>query len=740
MFEQLLIKELQRQQHRTQFCDTVLQAQGVSVPVHSCVLSAFSPRLCEFLSTLPALPGGKSRVIELQAVEAYTLLRLVSALYTGTVEGERRDLQKAADTLGITLPQETGETGEGEWEGGGEPLKDTTLRRKGGSEEGVGGKGTDRRVCNDAETQTDVILTNEGRHMAETDLDTDTDTQRHMAETDLDTTSSQDAQFMCVRPNTVEFQTVVPHESVGHMSQFPWVTEGCLQTSSDENPLMAPSDDDVCTAVVIPSTLDDATVCQLISEVTVGAPGGSCSSLLPPPPEDQPKEKERLRMSTTEDGGELVDGFEQFEGNIPEFISYFLDLAGPRRAGHQVRRSPRRMKREEKRGSERARRLRGGMGKDGEERQGTGKVACRFPLREGRPVVLTWRGLGGGRIGRLIHLPPRKKARSRPCVRQSSAQGKAEPSQNKIPAIRKPRRRIQLLPLQAHLECDTLPPTPTPTPTPSYLSLSPSILHTLPLPPATQPRFLLEQLLTELNQPSGATEALNSHSTLPANTTSPRMLYSSGNADARSSQQQQPEGEVNDMLDHLLLSLEQPVDMRPYTVIKKLQEGHRREEVRSAVYDLPRAHTPLLHAHPLLWKAPEPSHTQPQQHWSEASLSVSNEWLRIPKASLSGATLPGPSYHPHCKPSKHKTKCRRENRRLAEISLKEEMFEERRMTRNQANILRISHEHTTAAGAASTGPGVPVPKHPRLGKNMKILRQKLLGKRKREEDEEVPES
>ena len=134
-------------------------------------------------------------------------------------------------------------------------------------------------------------------------------------------------------------------------------------------------------------------------------------------------------MGETEGGGELVDGFEQFEGNIPEFISYFLDLAGPRRAGHQVRRSPRRMKREEKRGSERARRLRGGMGKDGEERQGTGKVACRFPLREGRPVVLTWRGLGGGRIGRLIHLPPRKKARSRPCVRQSSAQGKAEPSQ-----------------------------------------------------------------------------------------------------------------------------------------------------------------------------------------------------------------------------------------------------------------------------------------------------------------------
>ncbi|XP_067313349.1 uncharacterized protein [Pseudorasbora parva] len=104
-FEALLVKELQKQQSRAEFCDIVLQTQGVSVPMHSCVLSAFSPWLCGTLSALPSPQNGQRRMIEVQAVEACTLLSLVSLLYSGQFKEDKEEVLLAACKLGINIPQ-----------------------------------------------------------------------------------------------------------------------------------------------------------------------------------------------------------------------------------------------------------------------------------------------------------------------------------------------------------------------------------------------------------------------------------------------------------------------------------------------------------------------------------------------------------------------------------------------------------------------------------------------------------
>ncbi|XP_042625960.1 uncharacterized protein LOC109101560 [Cyprinus carpio] len=105
-FETLLVKELQKQQSRAEFCDTVLQTRGVSVPVHSCVLSAFSPWLCGALSAMPSPRNGQRRLIEVQAVEACTLLSLVSLLYSGQLNEDKEEVLSAACKLGIDIPQQ----------------------------------------------------------------------------------------------------------------------------------------------------------------------------------------------------------------------------------------------------------------------------------------------------------------------------------------------------------------------------------------------------------------------------------------------------------------------------------------------------------------------------------------------------------------------------------------------------------------------------------------------------------
>ncbi|KAI3352770.1 hypothetical protein L3Q82_019354 [Scortum barcoo] len=105
-YEIQLLGELQRQQNNAQFCDTLLQTEGISVPTHSCILAALSPYLSQKLSTSPSPPSGQKRLLKLQAVKAQTLLKLVGLLYSGELEvkgsTEQDDVLSAARQFGIT--------------------------------------------------------------------------------------------------------------------------------------------------------------------------------------------------------------------------------------------------------------------------------------------------------------------------------------------------------------------------------------------------------------------------------------------------------------------------------------------------------------------------------------------------------------------------------------------------------------------------------------------------------------
>ncbi|XP_076830473.1 uncharacterized protein LOC143476258 isoform X2 [Brachyhypopomus gauderio] len=93
-FALLLLRELQKQQHGSLHCDTLLQAEGVSIPAHSCVLSALSPVFSRVLANSPSLPVGQSRLVKLHAIGANALLKLVGFMYSGEIEGESLGEQK----------------------------------------------------------------------------------------------------------------------------------------------------------------------------------------------------------------------------------------------------------------------------------------------------------------------------------------------------------------------------------------------------------------------------------------------------------------------------------------------------------------------------------------------------------------------------------------------------------------------------------------------------------------------
>ncbi|XP_061625960.1 uncharacterized protein LOC133476505 [Phyllopteryx taeniolatus] len=105
-YEMKLLGELQKQQNSAQFCDTLLQTDGISVPTHSCVLAALSPYLSQKLLATPYPPPGQKRQLQLQPLKAHTLLKLVGLLYSGELEVkgsvEQNDLMDAVRTFGIT--------------------------------------------------------------------------------------------------------------------------------------------------------------------------------------------------------------------------------------------------------------------------------------------------------------------------------------------------------------------------------------------------------------------------------------------------------------------------------------------------------------------------------------------------------------------------------------------------------------------------------------------------------------
>ncbi|XP_053735509.1 uncharacterized protein LOC128767455 [Synchiropus splendidus] len=100
-FEAAIVAELQRQQQCSQFCDVLLQAEGIVVPAHSLVLSSL---LTSLSHQLPP-PTGQSSVLQLRTLNASTLLQIVRLLYTGKMTGEgekeKQEAISAAVNMGI---------------------------------------------------------------------------------------------------------------------------------------------------------------------------------------------------------------------------------------------------------------------------------------------------------------------------------------------------------------------------------------------------------------------------------------------------------------------------------------------------------------------------------------------------------------------------------------------------------------------------------------------------------------
>ncbi|XP_054897228.1 uncharacterized protein LOC129367046 [Poeciliopsis prolifica] len=105
-YEMQLLEQLQTQQNRAQFCDTLLQTEGIAIPTHSCVLAALSPYLSQRLSDSPSPPLGQKRLLHLQEVTAHTLLKLVGLLYSGRLDvkssKEQNEVLAAAHKFGIS--------------------------------------------------------------------------------------------------------------------------------------------------------------------------------------------------------------------------------------------------------------------------------------------------------------------------------------------------------------------------------------------------------------------------------------------------------------------------------------------------------------------------------------------------------------------------------------------------------------------------------------------------------------
>ncbi|XP_016332122.1 uncharacterized protein LOC107680645 isoform X1 [Sinocyclocheilus anshuiensis] len=539
-FETLLVKELQKQQSRAEFCDIVLQTRGVSVPVHSCVLSAFSPWLCGALSAMPSLRNGQRRLIEVQALEACTLLSLVSLLYSGQLNEDKEEVLSAACKLGIDIPQQVS-----------------------------------KRPATERNTQTECM-----KEMAERECQTEAvpsecQNPKEIIESVhlIGTSSWRTDQGLCTYTDGSDITLATLQNIQGNPENMPSFQ---VMDVVPENA--------VYPTVSGPASLPQVYVCP-----------SSASHQQPPnplPPHPYPSHSTNVEPLAREgqpalggilEGEECVlEAFARFENNIPGFINYFLDTNIVQSAG-QREQSQRGMRGDVKtEGRVRRAGARGGFALKGE-----GLRICKREQnmnRYGRVARSAWMGQGGGRVGRMLDtrqmfknqemLKRRRqgrgakkeegeggRSRGRPRQRHTGSRGRlVEPvCQDTAPPQRRRRGRPRKRPL------------PKPDVSQNFSGISPpdqktlnppalSMLHTAALPAAnqtslTQPMdWLIDDVIAQLpfmpSNQNGITVDSNMDHT---RTQSSVKLTDLGII------QPQSEGELTDILDSFLRTFEQHV-------------------------------------------------------------------------------------------------------------------------------------------------------------------------------------
>ncbi|XP_051276904.1 uncharacterized protein LOC127375108 [Dicentrarchus labrax] len=634
-FEVLLLAELQRQQQCSQFCDTLLKTEGVSVPAHSCILSAISPDISSALSSTPPPPAGQSRLLEFRALGARTLLRMVRLLYSGEMAGEgeeeKQEAISAAARLGIHgLVEVTRRDSKRRHEEEGQHAEVGVQTEPLMQEENEGRRGRWRREVRDGNT----FL------WKETLSDGERDTWTQTEELEADTAPP-------------------PHPAASYET----IDIAALQSLGQTHPnLLPPQIPYVPISLVYP--LDENQTHQPSSALVAPLYTSASPSHLPFPSQATPSAADppscwagpqRAAAEECED-----EQLEQFQGNIPGYINYFLN---PNKEEDSRRGRPRRRQgagvggaRRAGTGERRARRppaKAGGRGRGGLTQRvdvqevGVSRLQKLFLQRGGMRASRT--GQGGGAAGRKLYLRTREllkqtkscqRRRGRSKVWEFSLSGDVPPfyqegagnkqrgrrstapqfNQDGPPgraqkARTKPTTSVSFSspPMQVY-NIHTLPasspslkPSPSPallSPAASYASRESSFLHTASVPPPAPPPHeeqpehfdrLLEEVMMGLdilpNNSDGAR-----HSQLPLSSSSSSRTYGNtlgqnkqqsrnsglleagpgfhgstqvvavrggGSSSANSEVpilQQQGEGELNEMLEHFLMSFEQHVD------------------------------------------------------------------------------------------------------------------------------------------------------------------------------------
>ncbi|XP_034739271.1 uncharacterized protein LOC117951606 [Etheostoma cragini] len=618
-FEALLLAELQKQQQCSQFCDTLLKTEGISVPAHSCILSAISPDISSALSSAPPLPAGQTRLLEFRALGACTLLRMVRLLYCGEMAGEgeneKQEAISAAAKLGIhglvEVTKRDCESGKEEEEGchtevGVQtelPMPDENGRwSKWRREVRYGSTFLWKETLSEGEketwTQTDEQQVNTGppSHPAASFETIDMAAFQNFGMTDSHV----------VLPDIPYIPTSLiypPHENQPHQPLSAFIDSMQESTAAEHTsvPVVVPPHDFV-PPPLLPFT-SQATSCGAASQSGAAAPKGASRNVAAA----EEWEDEQL---------------EQFQGNIPGYISYFLKpdkeegCCGGRarsRQGAGVRGARRAGTGESQARKPRARtggRGRGGLTQTVDVQEvGVSRLQKLFLQRWGLRASMT--GQGGGAAGRKLHLKTRellkpakgRKRRSKgwefsqsgdvPPYRErggNTQRGRSttQPcNQGGLPVGRVGRARAKPTTSVSfsspHLTCsDTqtlsvFSPALQPSSSPGLLSAASSaLLQSTSLPPPSHEDHpehfdrLLEEVMMGLDiLPNNNNSALHSQPPLPnagfhGSTHVVAVARGTGSSSSAISEmpvlQQQGEGELNEMLDHFLQSFEKHVD------------------------------------------------------------------------------------------------------------------------------------------------------------------------------------
>ncbi|XP_018535444.1 uncharacterized protein LOC108885544 [Lates calcarifer] len=413
-FEALLLAELQKQQQCSQFCDTLLKADGVSVPAHSCVLSAISPYVSSALTSSPAPPAGQSRLLEFQALGACTLLHMVRLLYSGEMAGEgekeKQEAVSAAAKLGIHGLVEV-----------------TKSDRKSRNEEGGG-------QCTEVGVQTEPLMLEENEDRwgsrwrrevrdgstflwRETLSGGEKDMRTQTKELQVNRAPPTHSAASCETTDMAALQGLAQTHSHLVPSQIPYVPIS-LVYPPEEN--QTPQHSSAPAASIQIGHTSVAVVAPPYTSVPMSLlPFSNQTTLCAADPQSWWTGPQGAAGDNTE-GEEWEDErLEQFQGNIPGFINYFLNpnkengpcrgrpgqrhgagVGGARRAGSGERRARRPRARTGGRG-------RGGLTQTVDVQDvGVSRLQKVFLQRWGMRTSRT--GQGGGAAGRKLYLKTRE--------------------------------------------------------------------------------------------------------------------------------------------------------------------------------------------------------------------------------------------------------------------------------------------------------------------------------------------